>query len=183
MGVVPERFAVMTIDPGGRTGVAQGLFKAQRTVGLTLKRATRLGAIRAATVEGPFVYQATLLKQSWERFLFHAHVEQRVPRRSVLLAVEDFQLRQVAVELSPVEVFSAFWALMTVDLGGSALPRLVQPSASDAFGFATLERMREWGFGREHYGVISREGDHRQSACRHLALMVNYVLGESRLVA
>jgi hypothetical protein len=184
--LVPDVFGIMTVDPGKASGVAQGVFRSLGTERATLRRAVRKRAIRASVLDGWPWEQAHYLAVTWRSFKFKATVEWGVPVGAVFLVVEDFQLRQMAVDLSPVEVFSALRAVQRVpvtngwhddcDAGG-----LIRPSASEAKTHATDARMREWGvydlgLKADRRGTSKLQGDHARAALKHLCLGVNKCL-------
>lgn len=164
----------MAVDPGGVSGVAQGLFLPQRTLARTLGRAVGKGVVGAWTVEGSYQEQALAIVSSWERLLFHWTVELSQPSGSAYLVVESFKVRRMDVQLSPVEVRAGIETLLYVrgsydgcGTGGR------EQSPSDAMGFATNARLRDWGL----YPFGRGRGDHKRDALRHLALKVNRLIG------
>jgi hypothetical protein len=188
MGRIPEKFAVMTVDPGGTTGVAQGLFNTRGgrlTIRSLVGRAVRKEAVRVAEVvparePGPraeSAHQAAILYRAWLDFNFKATVELGVSVPDVHLVIEDFQLRQRSAELSPVEVTHAFlaylrgetgtWAAMSLTPAG----RLHFQAASEAKTYATNERLKLWGA----YGLTVGK-EHGRDAARHLILRASKIL-------
>lgn len=181
--VVPEAFAVMGVDPGGKSGVAQGVFRPwpaeTPTVKATLRRAVRKGVVRASVIDGAPEEQAHFLARIWRDFKFKTTVEWGVSERYVFLAIENFQLRQMAVDLSPVEVVSGLRTLQHVPVTNGwfddvAPENLMRPNSSESMTFATNDRMKLWnvyalGRGRGY-------GDHARDALRQVCLGVNKVL-------
>lgn len=185
--VIPERFAIMTVDPGRTTGVAQGMFNAARlarpTTRAVLARAVRKGALRVAEVRaaedpGPHAgsaHQAAILYRAWMDFNFRATVELGIPIPDVHLVIEDFALRQRSADLDPVEVTHAFLAYLRGETGTwaalSLAPegRLHFQTPSEAIGYATNARLRAWG-------VWTVGKEHGRDATRHLALRVSKIL-------
>lgn len=177
--VIPDSFAIMGIDPGGTSGVAQGVFSARGTVKQTLRRAVRKGVLRATVLNAPPEEQAHYLAITWRDFRFRCEVELGIPIGAIWLAVEDFHLRQMAVDLSPVEVVAGLRAVQRVPVANGWRDDvreggLVRPSASEAMTFATNERLKLWnvydlGRGRGY-------GDHARAALKHVCLGVSKVL-------
>jgi hypothetical protein len=184
--VIPDAFAIMTVDPGKATGISQGIFSNRGTVARTLSRAVRKGMIRASVIDGWPWEQAHFIAASWRSFEFKARIELGLPIGSVFLSVEDFQLRQMAVDLSPVEVWSALRAVQrppTTDgwYDDVHAGQLVRCSASEAQTFATDARMREWGVYQvgliaDRRGGTRLVGDHARAALKHTCLGVNKCL-------
>jgi hypothetical protein len=178
----------MTVDPGGTTGVAQGLFNTKGgrlSTKALLSRAVRKEAIRVAQVvpaesPGPraeSAHVAAILYRAWLDFNYRATVELGVNVPDVHLVIEDFQLRQRSAELSPVEVTHAFlaylrgetgtWAAMSLSPEG----RLHFQAASEAKTYATNDRLKAWGV----YGLTVGK-EHGRDAVRHLALRASKIL-------
>jgi hypothetical protein len=186
VAVIPDRFALCVFDPGRATGIAQGVFRSLATERATLRRAVAKRAVRMSVLEEEPERQGHYLARIWRDFRFRMTVEYGVPEYAVLLVVEDFNLRQMAVDLAPVEVFAALRTAQVtpttdgwhddVRAGG-----LIRPSASEAKTHATDARMREWGLWgpacvADRRGGTRLVGDHARDASRHLALGVNKLL-------
>lgn len=104
-----HRCAIMTIDPGGATGVAQGWFNLEmESVEACIRRARKRGSFRAYELTGPPLSQAEYLFRMYEDFVFRSHVELALPYEAIHVVVEDFQLRKQNVDLRPVEITAAF---------------------------------------------------------------------------
>jgi hypothetical protein len=180
VSMVPKVFAIMSLDAGGRTGASTGLFRTRPTARATIKRAMRLETIRTAQFEEPYDVQAHRIAYTWREFKYRS-LQCGIPLGSVFLVIEDFHLRTGLADLSTVEVVAGLRTLQrpfVIDGQHDDVEPgcLYRPSASDAKGYATSKRLVEWGFGREQYGVISREGDHKKDACRLLCFGVKLVL-------
>jgi hypothetical protein len=178
-----DEFAVMAVDPGKATGLAGGYFKRMTTLRATLARASRRGALWAQEVGGragsgsaPWD-QAVVIVKRWEEFLFRWNVELGRPVSSAFLVCEDFQLRQMAVDLSPVAVTNAVETLLHVRGSGPETHeqgrKVLLQSASQAKSMATNARLRQWGV----WEVTRGSKDHKRDALRHAILMVNRQLG------
>ena len=162
----------MAIDPGRATGVARGLFWAD-TVYEQRMGGERVG--RAYGVEEGF---------------------------RIWLVVESFALRQVNVDLTGVAVAAGFYTLLVprdagldgrLDMPGRSSPdsryamgvTVVEQSPSDAKGWATDRRLKEWGLWQTAHAKVrgkdgrlraGGKGDHRTDAVRHMALRVARIL-------
>jgi hypothetical protein len=189
---VPDVFALCVYDPGRATGIAQGVFRSLATERATLRRAVAKRAVRMSVLNAPVTEQGHYLARIWRDFRFRMVVEYGVPESCVWLAVEDFNLRQMAVDLAPVEVFASLRTAQRVPLtdgwhddvreGG-----LLRWSASQAKTHATDARMRDWGLWSlaceaDRRGGTRLLGDHARDATRHLALGVSLGL-QGKLVA
>lgn len=184
--MVPDVFALCVYDPGRATGIAQGVFRSLATERATLRRAVAKRAVRMSVLDAPVTEQGHYLARIWRDFRFRMTVEYGVPERYVLLVVEDFNLRQMAVDLAPVEVFASLRTAQRVPVTNGwhddvEPDRLIRPSASEAKTHATDVRMREWGLwgpacAADRRGGTRLLGDHARDASRHLALGVNKVL-------
>jgi hypothetical protein len=182
--------AIMTVDPGGKSGVAQGLFFDEAdSVESACRRALRKGGIKSWEVHGePFV-QAHIIAHMWLEFQFRACVNLSIPADHVCLALEDFQLRQRSADLSPVSVTYGIKTLLTkIDIDqaektdhGRIHARTVRwpigepymQAPSDAMRFATNARLRQWGL----YAVIGKPiSKHRRDAVRHLCVRLSTML-------
>lgn len=158
-----DTFGVYTVDPGGKTGTAKGVF---------LKKQTLVETFRAHTVEadewlGDPIVQASNIAKDYLNFR-ELCVLTGISR--IDLIVETFRLRQMAVDLSPVEVTAALRA----NLLGLDLPDLTgYQTASEAKSFATATRLKRWGLYR-----VGRGSDHKRDALRHLALRVSVIIDE-----
>ena len=184
--VALDAFAIMTVDPGGATGVGEGVFRNLGTVDKTLRRAVSKGMIRLAVIDGPVIEQAHFIASFWRSFKFKMTVELGVPSGQVFLDVEDFTLRQMAVDLAPVEVYAAMRAVQRVPVTNGwhddVLPgQLHRLGASEAMTFATMERMKGWGVyqigvNADRRGGPRMVGDHARAALAHLCTGVNKCL-------
>lgn len=163
----------MTVDPGGRSGVAGGYFMNMGSVAATLKRAVRREAVWAVFIDGSPEEQAWWLARQWTEFRFKWVVEygQRADRCS--LVVEAFKLRQRSVELSPVEVTSGLTTLLRGSGGDWPQGEPVYQEPSSAKGYATNDRLKEWGL----YPLGRGGGDHKRDALRHIAARVAAEIG------
>lgn len=186
MGVIPDRFAVFTVDPGGVSGAACGVFEpAGEPVSLaeTLRLASRHGEVEAWEVHGPPEVQAWEIAPEIAARVFEWTVERGIAYKDIHIVFETFRLRQRNVELAPIAVTAGCMTLllprsemMSADGWGGAIlggVGVYQQEPADAKNFATGDRLKLWGL----YGLGRGGGDHKRDALRHLALRVNKVLG------
>jgi hypothetical protein len=184
--IVPDAFGIMAVDPGGKSGVAQGVFSNRETAKQTLRRALRKGMMKATVFDGAPEEQAHYIAASWRSFKYMCVVELSIPEPNVYLAVEDFQLRQMAVDLVPVEVVAGLRAVQRVPVTNGwhddvMEGKLKRPSASEAKGYATNDRMklvwRAMNYGSVYdLGRGRGYGDHARDALRHVCLGVSKCL-------
>lgn len=161
--VIPDRFAVMAVDPGGTTGVCQGLFAPVRCEPLSVKglfdRAQEKNAVRWSEITADPAKTAQWIEGFWKRFLAK-WVEQELPASHCYLVVENFALRQRSVDLAPVEIRAGLKTLGVL---------FEDQSPSEAKGYATNDRLRSWGI-----WAVGQE--HSRDALRHLATKVAKVI-------
>jgi len=158
----------MAIDPGGTSGVAMALLNASKaqTTQQLLRRAVRKKAFTVGelTAKGKNAEtrQAEKLYDEWVKFKFVANVEKGIPLPYIYLVVEDFQLRQRSVDLSPVKITWGLLSLIPED-------EMLMQQPSEAKSYATNERLRKWG-------VWTVGKEHGRDAVRHLALRASKIL-------
>lgn len=170
MGTVAEAVAIMAVDPGKVTGVAGGYFNLKRatTTKAVLRRAKQKGVLSVLQIDGEPDEQAHALLSMWERFEALANIEQGIALPAIHVAFESFQLRQRDAELWPVEVKAGFLALSR-GRGFRREGRYHEQTPSQAMGYATNARLRDWG-------VWAVGLEHGRDALRHLSLMVSKAL-------
>lgn len=197
MGFIPDRFAIMAVDPGGTTGVAQGMFNLTRMNGVYTTRALvargmKKNAIRVDQIVPASAYRGQgrlasvsmgiQVYRAWLSFSYHCLVELGIPMPYIFLIFEDFALRQRSAELSPVEVTSGVLTLLAtgeIDPGqvGMGWPsiradqqlRFLMPS--EAMTYATNDRLKSWGC---YELTVGKE--HARDALRHLLLGASKVM-------
>lgn len=187
----------MTVDPGGKTGVAQGWFNLEAdSVGSCIRRARKRGSFQAYELAGDQIAQGIYLHQMYLEFVFRSHVELRLPYDDIHVVFEDFKLRQKHADLAPVKVTASFDSCCrekqivpdekkqitaktkktdhAVAIGPfkpvSCVP--VQPELqmpSTAMTYATNQRLRDWGA-----WVVGSE--HARDAVRHLCAKLSDLL-------
>lgn len=175
MPIIPERFAVMTLDPGGVSGVARGIFEARETLKATLLDG---GELEAWEVEGEPELQAFEIAEEFKEWSANLMIDGFCAANDISLVCESFALRQRSADLSPVEVRSALRALLMppVDARQGVMRfdhTWVEQSPGDAKSIGTPDRLKGWNLYR-----LGRGSDHKRDALRHLVLRVNRVLGQ-----
>lgn len=183
--IVPDVFGVMSVDPGGKTGCAVGVFRPQATVAATLRRARRKGAIKVAECSNMDpVQSAWELSHTWREFKYLCNVDYGIPLGWIWLVIEDFHTRTVLADLAPVKVTWGLRTIQRIPLGLEAgevrewhddVPEdgLIYQEASDAKKYATSARLRSWKL-----FDLGRGSEHKRDALRHLALRVSRVMGD-----
>lgn len=173
--LLPDWVGLFAVDPGGKTGCAEGLFELRRakTVG---ERFAQGSELRSWEVHGDELEQGVQLATEFEAFRRTCWAS---GVRRVELVIEDFNLRPTGIGstaragLAPVRVTSTMlgvrigkalqWETTTGRVSvGTDVP-VVYQQPSEIKGFATNARLKKWGV----YVVGS---DHRRDAVRHLAV-------------
>ena len=176
--IIPERFAIMALDPGGVSGVARGVFSWQGSVRDTLR--AYAGSCEAWTLEGESEMQGwEFVAEYWD--WRYELMMSGIPATAIYIVIEKFQLRIRNVELSPVEVTSAVKTLLIPRDVGTGLVtetgrviRVELQEPADAKRYGTAKRLKDWGL----YPLGRGGGDHKRDALRHLALKVSKVAGD-----
>lgn len=196
MGRIPDKFAIMTVDPGGTTGVAQGLFNVSSmdrvSTRKVMARAVRKDVLRVEQLYAATAYRdvkrlhevsmAIGVYRAWLSFSFKCLVELAIPMPYIFLVIESFELRQRSADLSPVGVTQGLLTLLAtgeIDPGAAGMTwpsirvdqqlRFQEPAT--AMTYATNERLREWGV----YGLTVGK-EHGRDAMRHLCLAASEIL-------
>lgn len=174
------KFGIMAVDPGGTSGVATGLFNtkgpAGRSTRALLARAVEKDAIRVEQIYGGPDYKTVgydtghvhRVLGAWISFNNRARA---LGAERVDLVIEDFQLRQRSVDLAPVQITAGLECLI-VERPHSIVVPIKQP-ASEAMGYATNVRLKEW---RVYPLTVGKE--HARDALRHLVLRASKRLEE-----
>lgn len=164
VAVIPERFAIMAVDPGGVTGASFGLFDTRETVADTVG----YGGVSSREVEGTATWQGLQLCDLWQEFYANVHLFGSVPAPAILCVVEGFALRTKHAELDSVKVLSS-WATANVCRCPAIAPQWREQTAADAKRVVTGDRLKG-------LGLWVRGSEHRRDSNRHLALGVAKVL-------
>lgn len=178
--IVPDRFAVMTVDPGGTSGCSQGIFRTDRgddMMATVLKRALKKKQITSWEVKGIPAAQAWSICEQWIAFRFKCSVEYQIAFDDIHLVIEAFQLRKLQADLYPVMVIHGIETLLYRDAGNvldGKLPTLwpvgrpeyQEPSTGKHMDNKHLKRLEVWAVGSPH----------ERDALRHLVQKVNAIL-------
>lgn len=152
----------MSVDPGGTTGFAYGVFKPHVDDSMRTLLARSRSGIEAGECYGPSEEQA------WDLFLMWRDFRSSCDHRCVLI-IEDFALRQRSAELSPIEVTYGLLTLLRGEDGEwrHGAPVKQMPSTKS---YATNDRLKDWGV-----WIIGSE--HSRDAVRHLCAYLSKALG------
>ncbi len=150
-------WAIMSIDPGGTTGVCEALVPKRISVAESMRDAK----LRPYEVTGAdLVAQSVHIALNYLSFVARAQMKYQIPGSHIFMTIESFQLRQRNVDLSPVEVYAHIQGLLYQhDV------TMFEQTASQAKTFATDARLRAWG-------CYVRGSAHKRDAIRHTALAV-----------
>lgn len=171
--------AIASIDPGGTTGVAMGIYNLHRTDGTVaeiMDRARLKNQITTFTTKGHHVVQALEIAGRVGVFVGQANkMATRLNGRfGTFVVIEDFNLRMMSAELSPVEVTAAFDLLVTAEFG--VHPEnfgdngfYTKQSASEAKGFCNDRMLRKWK-------LFQGRTAHERDALRHTARRLDRLL-------
>lgn len=125
--IIPNKFAVMTCDPGGTTACAQGVFRTDKgddMVATIFKRAAEKRQIRSWEVRGDSEAQAWAICKSWSEFRFRCSVEYAIALPDIHFVIEDFALRELNAKLNSVEVIFGIKTLLRYTGVGGSLIRI-----------------------------------------------------------
>jgi hypothetical protein len=169
--IVPERFAIMAIDPGTTTGAVAGLFHAAADIASCFQDADW----EAWEVEGSPAEQAWQIMDEYRDRQADWNLA-GVALPDIHLVCESFALRLKKAHgagsdqrmMDPIRVASAMEALaLRRDLRPWVRIEYQMPSAAKKY--VTNERMRRWG-------LWVRGSEHKRDATRHLAKKVSDIL-------
>lgn len=170
---------IFAVDPGGATGVAMGVFNtAARTVDQAFEQMVNPQSL---TLEGGELQQSLEIVRQYQLFKRQCVNEGLLPPDAVELVMEDFQLRpgrHAGNEgLSPHAIIWCVTGMRHGMAKGFEMGRnkkahlgsLILQQPSDAKGYATGKRLRDWG-------VWVKGKEHERSAWQHIALRLNTLL-------
>jgi hypothetical protein len=164
---------LFVIDPGQSTGLAWGRFVENGSVADRVKSRTDY---HTATVTGTEISQARNIFRLWEIFQLHAYRD-GLPYE---LIIEDFILTRLRSSdrsgISPVRITSALLGYRhgladAYEFAGYGPSRVVEPifqQPSDAFSYATNERLRRWGL-----WIPGTAKEHEREAIAHMCLRLS----------
>lgn len=167
--------AIFSIDPGGKTGVATAVVDLRQiTVAKCLRRARAKGNLETWNIGGSFVEQAWKLARGIMDFTFEVHVERALVEDSnIFVVIEDFHIREMAADLSPVRITAGLETLFYSRNGQNMLDKhegyYTKQSSSEAKGFCNDKML-------ENYGLLKGKSPHERDALRHLARRLDKLL-------
>lgn len=168
-----KHVAIIAIDPGVTTGVAAAVIDlGQGMVGSCMRRAIRKDVLQTGEVTGNFVEQVWEIDRTIQEFFFRVHIERQwVQAGRMSIAIESFELRQMAADLAPIRIISGLEVLLSAKYGddfemnGFYWPQ----TASEAKGFCSDGMLQKWG-------LWDKRSPHERDATRHLAKRVDRFL-------
>lgn len=160
------------VDPGGSTGLAWGIFDPGRSVADALLTKMNSGSV---TVTGDERTQIREVCEVWRSFYNTCVKDALLPIDHVYLVMEDYiYVPGVAYTGDSASISTALiWGIegyrmgrrdewAATHRGPAVLPPMILQTASQAKGFATNARLKEWG-------VWVKGRDHERSAWQHVA--------------
>jgi len=144
------------------------------TVRKIIGRAKAKGLIETWNVKGPYTKQAHEISKNIVDFFFHVHCELGlVTADSMYIVIEDFHLRMLSADLSPIWVTAGIECLLADRETGSMTMHGVytKQMPSEAKGFVSDDMLRMWGLWRRHT-------PHQRDVIRHMARKLDILLQE-----
>lgn len=163
--------AIFAIDPGGTTGVAAGVFDLRRlTVKAAITRARAKGNIETWNVKGTNTKQCWTIARAATDFYYKSHVERMwVAYDGFFVVSEDFNLRQMSADLSPVARNAGIETLLEPCFEDRWETVYEKQSASEAKSFCSDQMLDRWG-------LLKGKTPHERDALRHLARRLDKLL-------
>jgi len=165
--------AIFSVDPGGTSGCATALIDLRQiTVAKAMRRARIKGNINTWEERGEHTEQAWSIARKFVDFVFNVHIERSiVEMRSIYFVRENFEIRQMGADLSPVSVSAGFETLLCVRFADVwANGEFYQKqTASEAKGFCTNDMLDRWG-------LLRGRSDHERDSLRHIARRIDKLL-------
>jgi hypothetical protein len=173
-GPNPNAWCVVSVDPGGTTGVAAALIDtSQSTVASAMKRAHRKGLLKTFTITGSHSDQAISILKFTNEYWYRNHIElARVAARRCTLAIEDFQLRTMSADITSLRIISGLDCMLKaggIEESSEQHAVYVKQMPGD-MGFCTDSMLKDWSLWRGRTV-------HERDALKHLASRVNKLLG------
>lgn len=167
--------AIYVVDPGQTTGCGTILANMSLpTVAQIIRRARTKGNIMTWNETGTYAEQAWRISRDIVDFFFHVHIERGlVDARSMYIVIEDFHLRMMSADLSPIWVTAGIECLLsnaqkaTWELDGYYTKQMPH----EAKGFCTDDMLKRWNLWR---GKTTHERD----TIRHMARKLDILLQE-----
>jgi hypothetical protein len=177
--IIPDKFAVMTVDPGGTSGCSQGVFRTDKgddMLASVFARAVEKKQVHSWNEKGESEDQSWAICSYWVAFRFKCNVEYAVPTSYIYLVMEDFALRELQAQLQSVAVIAGVKTLLS---RGGRFDTKERTFARWPFGKPTFQTpstaKRRTNVMLKQLGIL--EGSvHERDARRHLVAKVNDVL-------
>lgn len=162
---------IFAIDPGGTTGIACGVFDLRRiTVKAVMNRAHAKGNFKTWDVKGSNVKQNWEISKAAVDFYYKIHVEKMwIQFSSFYVVSEDFNLRQMSADLSPVERNSGIETLLEPCFKDRWEEVWSKQTASEAKSFCNNDMLDRWG-------LLKGKSPHERDATRHIAKRLDKLL-------
>lgn len=162
---------IFSIDGGKTTGCAAGVFDLRRrTVASVMKRALAKGNLTTWEVRGDNVKQNWTIAESAVDHYYRWHVEQSlIFFNNFYVVAEDFNLRTMSADLSPVERNSGIETLLAPCFKKEWPSVWSKQSASEAQGFCNDSMLDKWG-------LLKGKSPHERDALRHIARRLDRLL-------
>jgi hypothetical protein len=174
--VTKSEVGIFSVDPGGHSGVAWGIFDTSpKTIAgaLATKRADG-----SETYEGDWHKQVAEISEQWRTFLKTCVHEEGLSPEQVEFVCENFiQIPGLTAggtdSTLPLLIIGGIYGYRLGALaewernenGPAAAPSMILQLAGQASTFATGQRLREWG-------LWVRGREHERSAWKHVALRI-----------
>jgi hypothetical protein len=167
--------AIYSIDPGGTTGIATCLANiGQPTVARCISRACAKGHLRTWNETGSYTEQAWSISHSIVDFFFNVHVERGIVAADCcFIVIEDFHLRLMSADLSPIWITAGIEVLLSDAMSGQWHLNgfYSKQSPSEAKGFCTDAMLKKWK-------LFKHKSPHERDAIRHVARRLDRLLIE-----
>jgi hypothetical protein len=172
---------VFSCDPGGATGVAWGIFNphAKGGAGEALLTKQLSGS---ATVEGDLRNQIREIAELWQAFYRACVNSAQLPPENVWFVMEDFIYKPGTVYGGEDSMISTglIWGIEGYRMGTRdewkrhkrgqiKMPDMILQTASEAKGYMTNARLKEFGC-----WVVGR--DHERSAWQHIGFFLKHYI-------
>ena len=164
---------IFGVDPGGATGLAWGIFNPEPPI--TIEQSLRDRQLAGnCTVTGDRREQIMTIADTWRAFYETSVFNAQLPHDRIFLIVEDYIFTGGSYSGDAASIStSIIWGLEGYRMGRRdewrkhndgdvALPPMVLQSAGEAKGYATNQRLKDWG-------IWVKGRDHERSAWQHVA--------------
>jgi hypothetical protein len=168
---LPTNIAIFSIDPGGTTGCACGVFDLRRiTVKAIVGRAKAKQNLKTWNVKGTNVAQNWEISKAVVDFYYTVHVEKAwIMYNKFYVVTENFNLREMGADLAPVERNSGIETLLEPCFKDRWDEVWSKQTASQAKGFCDDKMLDRWG-------LLKGKSPHERDATRHIASRLDILL-------